>query len=159
MSTRNLPAKSKSIPIRGASFSHKSETLEKGTSCSVFSMRSARQGVQVSRCSLDIALLMAKQDKAYVSAFEAATQIAANHFEDEIYRRGFEGYDRPVTYQGEITDRYTDYSDTLAIFALKGLRPEKYRDNAHCIMACYHNDVGRVSLTPSCARQDPEPIF
>ena len=71
-----------------------------------------------------------KRDKVYASAFDAAKQIAADHFEDEIYRRGFEGYERPVTYQGEITGHYTDYSDTLAIFALKGLRPEKYRDNA-----------------------------
>jgi hypothetical protein len=38
----------------------------------------------------------------------------------EIYRRGFEGYNHPVIYQGEITGKYTDYSDTLAIFALKG---------------------------------------
>lgn len=66
----------------------------------------------------------------YGRAFEAAKQIAADHFEDEIYRRGFEGYDRPVMYQSEITTHYTDYSDTLAIFALKGLRPEKYCDNA-----------------------------
>ena len=71
-----------------------------------------------------------KKDKVYATAYKAAQQIAADHFEDEIYRRGFEGYERPVTYQGEITGHYTDYSDTLAIFALKGLRPEKYRDNA-----------------------------
>jgi len=71
-----------------------------------------------------------RRDKTYASAFEQAKQIAADHFEDEIYRRGFEGYHHPVIYQGEITGNYTEYSDTLAIFALKGLRPQKYRDSA-----------------------------
>ena len=71
-----------------------------------------------------------RNDKVYAEAFEASKQIAADHFEDEIYRRGFEGYDKPVTYQGEIKDHYKDYSDVLAIFALKGLRPEKYRENS-----------------------------
>jgi len=71
-----------------------------------------------------------RKDKNYAEAFQEAKEIAADHFEDEIYRRGFEGYDKPVPYQGEITDHYPDYSDTLAIFALKGLRPEQYRDSA-----------------------------
>jgi hypothetical protein len=71
-----------------------------------------------------------RRDKTYASAFEQAKQIAADHFEDEIYRRGFEGYDHPVIYQGKITANYTEYSDTLAIFALKGMRPENYRDSA-----------------------------
>jgi hypothetical protein len=76
-----------------------------------------------------------RRDKTYASAFEQAKQIAADHFEDEIYRRGFEGYDHPVIYQGEITGNYTEYSDTLAIFALKGLRPQKYRDSAPIVTA------------------------
>ena len=87
--------------------------------------------------------LWLRNDKVYADAFEGAKQIAADHFEDEIYRRGFEGYDKPVTYQGEIKDHYKDYSDVLAIFALKGLRPEKYRDSAPIA------SVGPVSLSIS----------
>ena len=71
-----------------------------------------------------------KHDPKYVEAFDAAREVAADRFEEEIYRRGFVGYDKPVTYRGKITDHYKEYSDVLAIFALKGLRPGKYRENA-----------------------------
>lgn len=71
-----------------------------------------------------------KTDPLYCEVFERAKQIAGDLAEEEVYRRGILGYDHPVTYEGRITDHYRDYSDTLAIFYLKGLRPEKYRDNA-----------------------------
>jgi len=71
-----------------------------------------------------------KHDPKYVEAFDAAREVAADRFEEEIYRRGFVGYDKPVTYRGKITDHYKEYSDVLAIFALKALRPGKYRENA-----------------------------
>ena len=70
-----------------------------------------------------------KQSEAYAEAFEQAKEIAGDLTEDEIYRRAFEGYDHPVTYEGEITTTYKAYSDLVAMFWLKGLRPEKYRDN------------------------------
>ena len=130
-STRNLPAKSESTSISGSALFTQIRNPKKRALLAAFS----QCGRLVKACKLaDVHwtshYLWLKQDKAYASAFEAATQIAADSFESEIYRRGFEGYDRPVTYQREITDHFTDYSDTLAIFALKGLRPEKYRDNA-----------------------------
>jgi len=49
--------------------------------------------------------------------------------EDEVVRRGIDGFDHPVIYEGKITGSYKAYSDNLAMFFLKGLRPEKYRDN------------------------------
>jgi len=58
--------------------------------------------VQRSRHPPHQLLHLARKDKNYAEAFEAAKQIAADNFEDEIYRCGFEGYDKPVTYQGEI---------------------------------------------------------
>src|SRR5262249_10720692 len=70
-----------------------------------------------------------KHDPKYAEAFDVAREIAADRFEEEIYRRGFVGYDKPVTYQGKITDHYKDYSDNLAMFSLKGLRPQRYRDS------------------------------
>jgi hypothetical protein len=69
-----------------------------------------------------------KHDKKYLAAFQMAEQIAADFMEDEIHRRAFDGIDHPVTYEGKITDTYKEYSDNLAMFRLKKLRPE-YRDN------------------------------
>src|SRR5262249_5604332 len=36
----------------------------------------------------------------------------------------------PVIYRGKITGYYKSYSDALAMFMLKGLKPAVYRDNA-----------------------------
>jgi hypothetical protein len=40
-----------------------------------------------------------------------------------------QAFDHPVIYEGKITDSYKAYSDNLAMFFLKGLRPDRYRDN------------------------------
>src|SRR6266542_2541787 len=69
-----------------------------------------------------------KHDKAYAAALEAAKQIVADHMEDEVYRRAFQGTNHPVIHKGKITDWYKEYSDLLAMFALKQLRPA-YRDS------------------------------
>jgi len=71
-----------------------------------------------------------KQSQAYAEAFEQAKGIAGDLAEDEVYRRVFEGYDHPVTYKGKITAHYKAFSDILAMFWLKGLKPEKYRDSS-----------------------------
>jgi len=70
-----------------------------------------------------------EHDPEYAVAFDKASMIAADNAEAEVYRRGIEGYKKPISYRGKITDWYRDYSDTLAIFWLKGAKPERYRDN------------------------------
>jgi hypothetical protein len=70
-----------------------------------------------------------KNDESYAQAFELARQMSGDRAEDEVYRRAFEGFDHPVIYEGEITTTYKAYSDNLAMFFLKGLRPDRYRDN------------------------------
>jgi hypothetical protein len=45
------------------------------------------------------------------------------------FSRPFEGFDHPIIYAGKITGSYKAYSDNLAMFFLKGLRPERYRDS------------------------------
>jgi hypothetical protein len=77
-----------------------------------------------------------KKDQAYAEAFKTAQLMAGNKFEDEVYRRAFSGIDKPLVYQGQISKdkngnavTVKEYSDLLAIFALKGLFPDKYRDN------------------------------
>lgn len=72
-------------------------------------------------------------DPQYAAAFVEAEDEAADRLEQEARRRAVEGVRREKSYyyKGERVgvDVETDYSDTLLIFLLKGLRPEKYRDN------------------------------
>lgn len=72
-----------------------------------------------------------KRSEQYREAFEAAKEIAADTAEGDVYQRAFVGEDRKVTrIKGDevITEEYKDKSDVLAIFMLKGLKPQ-YRDN------------------------------
>ena len=70
-----------------------------------------------------------RNDRNYLAQFDLATEMTADRAEDELHRRAIDGYDKPVTYKGEIRGWYRDFSDTCLIFMLKGLRPEKYREN------------------------------
>lgn len=60
--------------------------------------------------------------------WDSAVEEGTDTLEDEAKRRAYEGVDHPVTYQGEITATYKDYSDTLLMFILKARRPDKYRE-------------------------------
>lgn len=136
MKTENLPATSDSTSIKPTELFTQFHNPKKRAFLAAF----CQSGRIVSACK-DACIHWTshyhwlRKDKTYASAFEQAKQIAADHFEDEIHRRGFEGFDRPVIYQGEIRGCYREYSDTLAIFALKGLRPEKYRESAPFVTA------------------------
>ena len=68
-----------------------------------------------------------KADPGYKAAFEAVQDQAAQSLEDEAVRRAYEGVERPVTVAGK-RELVREYSDTLLIFRLKGLRPAKYRE-------------------------------
>jgi hypothetical protein len=69
-------------------------------------------------------------DHAFAALWEEAMRIGAEALEDEVRRRAFEGVDEPVFYQGAESGTIKKYSDTLAIFLLKGALPEKYRENS-----------------------------
>ena len=70
-----------------------------------------------------------KDDPTFAKAWDEAKAIGLEALEDEALRRAFEGYDKPIVHMGVVTDTVKEYSDTLAIFLLKGGKPEKYRDN------------------------------
>lgn len=67
--------------------------------------------------------------------WEAAMRVGAEALEDEAKRRAFEGVEEPVFYLGEAVDTVRKYSDTLAIFLLKGAMPDKYRENSKVELA------------------------
>lgn len=82
-------------------------------------------------------------DPDFAKAFASAREQGAEVLEDEIRRRAFEGVERPLIHDGkqvrlsvkcangktrrELATVRT-FSDTLAIFLLKGAMPEKYRE-------------------------------
>ncbi len=70
-----------------------------------------------------------QKDPSYPELFEAAMQEAADLMEAEARRRAVEGVDEPVFYQGYECGSVRKYSDTLLMFLLKGVRPEKFREN------------------------------
>ncbi len=68
-------------------------------------------------------------DPAYAEAFKEAQEDATEQLEREARRRAVEGTIKPVFYEGkQVNTRVREYSDTLLIFLLKGLRPDRYRE-------------------------------
>jgi hypothetical protein len=110
-----------------------------------------------------------KSDPTYVAAFQDATEEAADNLEAEAYRRALRGVRKPVMHGGkqcEIEDPdhpgkmiklwEHQYSDILAIFLLKGLRPAKYGDKLEQRL---HTDTAPTSMRhfgEAIQRQDKE---
>ena len=79
-------------------------------------------------CRFHYLWLQRDESGSYAQAFDRARQIACDNAEDEIYRRGVNGYPRELHWKGHKTgESVTEYSDTLAMGFLKANR-EKYRD-------------------------------
>ncbi len=58
-----------------------------------------------------------------------AEECAADLLESEAFRRAVHGVQKPTGwYRGVAGGYVTEYSDILAIFLLKGLRPEQYAE-------------------------------
>ena len=70
-----------------------------------------------------------KNSEAYQLAYAEAEACAVEVWEAEVKRRAYEGVEEPVYQKGQLVGFIRKYSDLLAIFHLKGARPEKYRDN------------------------------
>jgi len=67
-------------------------------------------------------------DEAFALEWDGAVQEAIDALEREAWRRAVEGTDKPVTYQGEITDTFKEYSDRMLELLLRAHRPEKYKE-------------------------------
>jgi hypothetical protein len=69
-----------------------------------------------------------KDDAAFAERWARAIEIAADLCEEEADRRGREGYDEPVFFQGEQCGTKRRYSDALLLARLKALKPDQYRE-------------------------------
>ncbi len=67
-------------------------------------------------------------DPVFMNAYYIAWKLGIERVEDEMWRRGREGYEKPVYHQGRLVGTERVFSDTASIFMLKGALPEKYRE-------------------------------
>lgn len=75
------------------------------------------------------------EEKDFAEAWRDALAVAADLLEEEADRRGRDGYDEPVFFQGEQVGAKRKYSDALLLARLKALRPEQYRERIPSIGA------------------------
>jgi len=71
-----------------------------------------------------------KESEDYKEAFAQAEEAVADRLEEEAWRRAVEGTVKPVFYKGQQVGGIREYSDTLLIFLLNGMRPEKYKKHS-----------------------------
>jgi hypothetical protein len=67
-----------------------------------------------------------RHDVHYGDHWRRARKMLGDLVEEEVIRRAVDGYAKPVVHGGKVTDRYKNYSDRLAVFLLKHLKPEVY---------------------------------
>lgn len=94
-----------------------------------------------------------KLDVEYSRAFSDVKEEYIEKLEAEADRRAVEGVDRPVFYDGNVVGHIREYSDTLLIFRLKALKPEKYRESYHITGKVEH---GLSRETLDAIMQDPK---
>jgi hypothetical protein len=72
---------------------------------------------------------LAKKDPTFAAAMEDALEQSLDLLELSLRRRGQEGVLEPVYYKGKLIGEIRKYSDTAAIFILKGRRKGIFGDN------------------------------
>lgn len=93
------------------------------------------------------------EDPEFAAAWDKWKSIGLEALEDEAMRRALEGTDRPVFHQGIECGTIREYSDTLAIFLLKGGMPEKYRERTET----KHDVGGTLAELVAASMSLPEP--
>ena len=70
-----------------------------------------------------------RNDEEFAEAWDDALLDAAHVLEEEIWRRAHDGIMEPVFYKGKVTGHKRQFSDTLAMFIWRGIKPGTYRDS------------------------------
>lgn len=102
-----------------------------------------------------------KSSQAYREAFDEHSKPAAiMTLEDEAIERAVTGWDEPVFYLGQQCGTKRKKSDTLLIFMLKALAPDKYREISAINIAASASgslpDPEQIQAAIRQAKQDPE---
>ena len=67
-------------------------------------------------------------DEEFNAMVEMCLNATNEVIEEEIYRRGVQGFDEPLMYKGMMVGTVRKYSDNLLMFLAKARMPAKYRD-------------------------------
>lgn len=67
-------------------------------------------------------------DEVFAQEWDDAVQEGIDAIEEELHRRAVDGIPEQHYRDGKLVAELTRYSDTLLIFYLKSLRPDKYRE-------------------------------
>ncbi len=70
-----------------------------------------------------------RDNEDFAEDWNNALESAANVLEAEMVRRAVDGVLEPVFFKGGVVGHIRKYSDTLLQFALRGMKPEVYREN------------------------------
>jgi hypothetical protein len=68
-------------------------------------------------------------DPLFDKACEDAWQAKVENVEEILRNRLIKGVEKPIVYQGAITDSYVDYPHEIAGLVMKGLDPDTYGNN------------------------------
>jgi hypothetical protein len=138
-------------------FAHIRHVKKRGFLAAYSQCGNVTRAAEAAGCDRHSHALWLKKDTDYYQAFQEARAMACDRIEQEIYRRGVEGWDEPVWYEGRQVGMLRRYSDTLLIFLAKGNMPEKYKDRAehsHTLspaMAALYDEWQRVRDHPEDA--------
>lgn len=97
-----------------------------------------------------------KADKEFDEDWNLAYEAGADALAAEAQRRGVNGVDEPVLYQGKICGVVRKYSDTLLMFMLKARDPLRYCDRARtaALMRKWENEKDAEADNDCVARAD-----
>jgi hypothetical protein len=68
------------------------------------------------------------RDLDFAAAWDDAVEEGCDRLEEALFKRAVDGVKKTVFYRDVAIGEETSYSDTAAIFLLKGHRPQKYAD-------------------------------
>ena len=118
--------------------------------CRAYAQRGIiREGTTAAGVSRRTYMKWRKDDEQFNEQCTEAKQMAVDLLEAEAHRRAVDGFDRPVIYQGEVTDTYTDYSDSLLGMLMKGNKPEKYKERTQ-----HSGSIGRPMTLDEETKED-----
>jgi len=69
-----------------------------------------------------------RASEEFRAQWDEALLIGIDALEDEASRRAFQGVLEPVYYLGKVVGHTRKFSDNIAMFLLRGAKPEKYRE-------------------------------
>jgi hypothetical protein len=85
-------------------------------------------GCRAARVSPNTVYAWREHDDEFVLLENQAKNAFADALEQEAVRRAWHGTQKPVYQNGLLVGYIREFSDTLLIFALKAIRPDKYRE-------------------------------